>query len=206
MKKNDEKTREPFIVKKIECGRVMEEKTRVFKQLSNVHAFVLFVIVFSIEIIAGAIQNFPTIFFISYFCLAINVTAFFKETPVINSIVAPFSFLSVANAIVDIIFGAQALVVHLPAAIIAVYIVNTRRDFLLPVMMAACFLYTLWLYTIFLHIFSEFGDPAYNNIPPPFDNAVFLAFMCAIGLFSTSFGVWFLRSRCKSSIFPWTLK
>lgn len=197
--------RRVFGVKKEACSISEPERTLIIPQLKKVHAFILFAVIWSFFIINGFYVNvgFPTMLYISYFASAVVYTNIFKDTVFLNSIAAPFAFISVADTIADIVYQTDALWIHLPVAVIVTILVNTRRKFDLSYMIAASILYSIWLYTIYWYFFGNFVDPIYAFVPAPFNDAAFLAFMTGVGTMSTSVGIWFFRSRCSSPLAPY---
>lgn len=192
-------------VKKGACPTDEPMVTRYVPQLKNVHAILLFFAIFSIWLVYGLIQGFPSLWFISYFGFSIVLTNLFKDNTTLNSLVAPFTFLSTATSIVDIIGMNGVLFIHLIPAIISIFIVNVRRNYNLAIMMASSFVYTIWMYMTFEYTMN-FADPVYDRIPPPFDDSLILGFWIGFGMFVTTFCIWLLRSQCRSSLFPWAKK
>lgn len=192
-------------VEKESCPVEDVPRNRYVPQLKNVPAFILFCAIFFIWLVYGLLQGFPSVYFISYFAFALVITNLFKDSANLNSMAAPFTFLSTSTAIIDIIGANGVLFIHLIPSIVIIFIVNVRRNYKLEVMMFASLIYSIWMFMILTYSL-DLADPTYSQIPEPFDNSVILGFWIGFGTFVTSFCIWILRSNCKSPLFPWAKK
>ncbi len=108
----------------------------------------IFSVIMGGTFILGIFGNVPTIFYVSFFSLAIAAASLFHDQWFLNSLVIPAMFLFGTISVLDAInLDVYPLVVHAPTLVISI-IVSARSSTSLFVMTFSSALHATWVYAM----------------------------------------------------------